>query len=1147
MRTLKPRTIALVAALFAACSNQGAPVTADGTPAIPASPGVTNQRQDQRWLARQGQARQAVGSGLRFAGVNQATAQYSALAGALTPLAAATMSPIGPVDYFASPNWANSPLAQVDANGVPIAGTGMRKFVDTLPGLCAVSGANNLGQCLPLAKPLKDATGGDLFPGSDTYRIGLSDYTRALHSDLKLWPTKLRGYVDLNGSNPHQYLGPVILAFRDRPVRVRFVNQLGNGAAGDLFIPTDTTYMGAGMGPDGTAYTQNRATLHLHGGNTPWISDGTPHQWTVPAGELTTLKKGVSARDVPDMGTTGDGELTFYWTNQQSGRFMFYHDHAYGITRLNVYAGEAAGFLLVDPAEEGGLRAATVPGWIQSAQVNDLAHVIPLVIQDKSFVPDDGASGGQLAATDPTWNVAKWGGKGQLWFPHIYMPNQNPADVTGSNAFGRWDYGPWFWPPQDPTTFVADGQPYVCDSAAFPSGSPPAFPPLLCPGTPSPRSPISQVSGTPEAFMDTPVVNGTAYPTMAIKPSAYRFQVLSAGNDRTWNLGLYYAATPGGKICKGGVVKDLSTCTEVSMVPAVPHRVCAGPLDNNCICNGGGASPPGCFPNPGGPPLGVCSTASQFGGGGLVTGNIVSAGFDKVTGLPLEKSKPCWPTTWPIDGREGGVPDPTTAGPAIIQIGAEGGLLPSPVVIPSTPVNYEYNRRSITVLNIYNHGLLLGPAERAEVVVDFSGVPTGSALILYNDAPAPVPAFDPRVDYYTNNPDYSPTGGAPSTPAGYGPNIRTVMQFTVPAKSTNDNLVPFSFTALQTALPNIFATTQDRIIVPEKAYPVANGGSTVDSYARIQDADLSVQGSPQPMLRKTIQELFTLDYGRMNATLGVELPLTNFLTQTTIPYGYVDPPTEIIKDGETQYWKVTHNGVDTHFIHFHLFLVQVINRVGWDGMIKPPDANELGWKDTVRMNPLEDIIIAIRPFKQTLPWKLGNSIRPLDVTQPVGVSLTNQFTNVDPTNQPAQVFNDLTNFGWEYVWHCHILGHEENDMMRAVSFVVAPEAPTITAAQGSCISGPCVNLSWTIPTPNTATGFSLDVSVNGAPFTSLTTVDASVGTYVHNGLTLGSSYQYRITADNKVGYTRTYAAPAAGYPVVTSSSAPATSSLVTIQ
>ena len=34
---------------------------------------------------------------------------------------------------------------------------------------------------------------------------------------------------------------------------------------------------------------------------------------------------------------------------------MFYHDHAYGITRLNVYAGEAAGYLLYDPAEEDAL------------------------------------------------------------------------------------------------------------------------------------------------------------------------------------------------------------------------------------------------------------------------------------------------------------------------------------------------------------------------------------------------------------------------------------------------------------------------------------------------------------------------------------------------------------------------------------------------------------------------------------------------------------------------------------------------------------------------------------------------------------------------------------------------------------------------
>ena len=47
----------------------------------------------------------------------------------------------------------------------------------------------------------------------------------------------------------------------------------------------------------------------------------------------------------------GAGSATFFWPNGQSGRLMFYHDHALGMTRLNVYAGEAAGYLLVDSTE----------------------------------------------------------------------------------------------------------------------------------------------------------------------------------------------------------------------------------------------------------------------------------------------------------------------------------------------------------------------------------------------------------------------------------------------------------------------------------------------------------------------------------------------------------------------------------------------------------------------------------------------------------------------------------------------------------------------------------------------------------------------------------------------------------------------------
>ena len=127
-----------------------------------------------------------------------------------------------------------------------------------------------------------------------------------------------------------------------------------------------------------------------------------------------------------------------------------------------------------------------------------------------------------------------------------------------------------------------------------------------------------------------------------------------------------------------------------------------------------------------------------------------------------------------------------------------------------------------------------------------------------------------------------------------------------------------------------------------------------------------------PFQPKAIQELWD-PYGRMNATLGVELPFTTNLNQTTIPMGYAEPVTENIIDGQPQIWKITHNGVDTHPVHFHMMNVQLINRVGWDGAIRPPDANELGWKEVVKMNPLEDAIVALVPKAQTLPAQLRDA------------------------------------------------------------------------------------------------------------------------------------------------------------------------------
>ena len=129
--------------------------------------------------------------------------------------------------------------------------------------------------------------------------------------------------------------------------------------------------------------------------------------------------------------------MTFYYTNQQSARLMFYHDHAWGITRLNVYAGEAAGYLITDDTEQKLMA----PG----GPLDDVGLGIPLVVQDRTYVP----SPAQVAEQDPTWDYSRWGAEGDLWYEHVYMPAQNPSDPTGVSSFGRWMYGPWFWPPSD--------------------------------------------------------------------------------------------------------------------------------------------------------------------------------------------------------------------------------------------------------------------------------------------------------------------------------------------------------------------------------------------------------------------------------------------------------------------------------------------------------------------------------------------------------------------------------------------------------------------------------------------------------------------------------------------------------------------------
>jgi FtsP/CotA-like multicopper oxidase with cupredoxin domain len=1058
---------------------------------------------------------------------------------------------------------------------------GIRKFVDTLPGL-GPAAANNLGQYIPVAVP--DTT---TFPGADYYEIAVVEYAEQMHSDLP--PTRLRGYVQVQtpvvtgigyplpggkyGVDRPHYLGPTIVARKDRPVRITFHNLLPTGAAGDLFLPVDSTVMGSGEGmmsamfdqtptvggtvwdsvrnpactglsydettttwtvsPKGAdCFKDNRATLHLHGGNTPWISDGTPHQWITPANEATPWPEGVSVRSVPDMvgaarpptvpdcSASTDGCMTFYYTNQQSARLMFYHDHAWGITRLNVYAGEAAGYLIEDDTE----KALVSKGLIPSDQ-------IPLVIQDRTFVPQ----GAQLDRQDPTWDGQRWGGHGNLWYHHVYMPAQNPGDPSGMSAMGRWMYGAWFWPPATDLKYGPIANPYfdasckLDDPATWQYQTDPFCEPALIPGTPN-------VSAGMEQFNDTPIVNGTAYPTVTLNAQAHRLRILNAANDRFWNLQWYVAD---------------STGTEVALKAA---ELAAAQLDPNV------------FPTP--------DTAIS------------------------------------------------PAGPSWIQIGTEGGFLPAPAVVPNQPITWITDPSRFDFGNVDQHALTLGPAERADVIVDFSQY-AGKTLILYNDAPAAFPARVASYDYYTGAPDLSPVG-APRILPGYGPNTRTIMQVKIASVAGK----PFDLAALQAAFRHhadgsgVFESGQPPIIVGQAAYNSAYGtrfaasgwctssSSQIgcDGFARIsqQGGDLftfdtligdklSIPLQPKALHDEMNATSFD-EFGRMQANLGVEaVPATPSMQNVNLmPYTF--PATEVIdttylprsglrdasgaeikvapiavaSDG-TQIWKFTHNGVDTHPIHFHAFDVQVLNRVTWDDIIMPPDPNELGWKDTVRISPLEDTIIALRPVIPTLPFELPNSVRPLNPMMPsvAAAPLTsaaqlaamndplNAMTIIAsatindpiglpivaaPNGEPIDVYNHLMNFGAEYVYHCHILSHEEMDMMRPVLLALPPRAPTPAFLNGA--------ITWTDDSIS-ETAYAVEKLVDGA-WVEVQGSRVSRELKVQNttGESLGfplqapvSGDRYRVVAENTVGDWWDYSQPAGlneivsgGFPSVTARS-----------
>jgi spore coat protein A len=209
---------------------------------------------------------------------------------------------------------------------------------------------------LPVPKRLMPlSTNGD----GVQYRVRMMEFKQQMHSQLP--PTRLWGYEG-------QYPGPTIEALRGTPIAVQWENQL---PAQHIF-GIDSRIHGAI--PPAPAV---RTVPHLHGAWSRSESDGLPENWFTPG-----------------------NSAVYHYPNSQQAATLWYHDHAVGITRLNVYAGLSGFFLLRDDEE----RAMGLPSG---------DYEIPLLLQDRTL--DDK---GQLVYS-PTFDDGQRPPR-DWWAPELY-------------------------------------------------------------------------------------------------------------------------------------------------------------------------------------------------------------------------------------------------------------------------------------------------------------------------------------------------------------------------------------------------------------------------------------------------------------------------------------------------------------------------------------------------------------------------------------------------------------------------------------------------------------------------------------------------------------------------------------------------------
>ena len=619
---------------------------------------------------------------------------------------------------------------------------------------------------------------------------------------------------------------------------------------------------------------------HVHGGHTDPNSDGYAEAWWLPnptGSNFTCVTDPALADGVTQFVCNGtfvnnlgpatnpsptSGFGNFVYNNDQPSATIWYHDHSLGMTRNNVYAGPAGFFLIraQDGGEDGLGTGMILPGPAPVAgetlvQTNIPAgfpglpggerekyREIPIVIQDRSFV---------TKINDPA----------------------NPAD----------DETELFYP-ADRAFFEGLGEGLGGINTANNPGEG-----LNIDTIPAATSDIAPI-WNPEAFFNTMVVNGVAWPVQEVAPALYRFRLLNGCNSRFLNLAL--------------IVTDPTTGAQTTV--------------NRTVWND----------------LGGSTITSQQ----------------------------------------------ATSELSFFQIGTEQALLPQVVKVETngaTPLPGDGSIPPATPAPDPQQALLMGLAERADVIVDFRGLPNGTVVTMTNTAPD------------------APFGGFPDVPADpdtTGQVMRFVVNNGLLGASPTDELRDPTTGVLLNATAR--ATPPAELALGQADAPIAS--ATIQrSLALIEEESASVC-----VLINAVTGEVTQIQGDVPPCQTAEAeafaPKAAVLGTVDIQSGepsaqlWSDPFTTNPQLGDTEIWDIQNFTADAHPIHLHLVKFNVVGRGGLDGSptvggtpaINGRQEWESGWKDTV-------------------------------------VSYPGEFTKVVSTF-------DIPGL---YVWHCHIVEHEDNEMM----------------------------------------------------------------------------------------------------------------------